>query len=103
MGGGGEDIWDTNKKEEKRQSICQVCNLKPNPNVLKKKKEQDWRWLVYQVVVWLTQEGTCFGVHTMWEGRCIYLTHNKIIIGIFLLQEKNVSFEFVLVGMYRFL
>ena len=56
-GGGGEDIWDTNKKEEKRQSICQVCNLKPNPNVLKKKKEEeeeeeDWRWLVDEVKVW---------------------------------------------------
>lgn len=33
----------------------------------------------------------------------MYLMDNKIIIGIFLLQEKNVSFEFVLVGMYRFL
>ena len=34
---GKKDIWDTNKKEEKRQSICQACILKPNPNVLKKK------------------------------------------------------------------
>ena len=30
---GKKDIWDTNKKEEKRQSISQLC--KPNPNVLK--------------------------------------------------------------------
>ena len=39
-------------------------------------------------------------VSTQCEREDVY---NKIIIGIFLLQEKNVSFEFVLVGMYRFL
>ena len=38
-------------------------------------------------------------VSTQCEREDVY---NKIIIGIFLLQEKNVSFEFVLFGMYRF-
>ena len=52
-GGGGGKIYETQIKRKKKESICQVCNLKPNPNVLKKKKkkEEDWRWLVYEVKV----------------------------------------------------